>query len=460
MSAAGATATDASSLDYTKFGELAVESERSQSTTWGGRLWRSCATKLRTGIKVTQAVLGAGGFIVSTVLRTTVFKISKANPIGSTLSALGIGAGLQTFFDAILPREVRIILDQLHKDNALKVWFILTELFLIYNDTDAERKEVVLRTLTGYVGTITAAKIFDLIRKRAVDLPQNNGGAARAPILPEPNSKKALALYTAGKIAVGVTTAVAFRDHPVGIPLGIYIISDAVGFGAGFRSSSIPISNPNARSSACVGFVFLESTWGLFLALFQSPPSFVYGGLATGFTKFYRMNDAEAMPPNPDSQRRPIVSIINRVTDVAFVGFFVWWLVKNWPDKDSKNLGARVALGTCAAVLPTVAITKIFLNRYFKWGTHNRIVNSTNFYLQEYTVPASLVFAFVELYNGMGSRILSRGDLVTSDIVPAIGWTGYMTTLATSMTTSQPCSSLGLDGLTAGFIAQLLQNKL
>jgi hypothetical protein len=468
MSAADATAnTDEVQIDYANLGRLAVDETTHGSSTFCGRLWKSCTTKLRTYRKVTQAVLGGGSFIAATILRSTVYQISKATPIGSTLTAFGVGAGFHTFLDAVLPTEIRIIIDQLNKDNAFKVWFILTQLFFYYNETDAARKELILATLTSYVGAVTAAKIFDLIRKKAVDIPQSLSltddqvnSEVRAPILPEPHSKGALAIYTTVKVAAGVATIGIFRNHPIGIPLGTFILSDASGFVAGERLQARNVQlSPNMRSLSYVGFVMLESTWGLVIGLAPgSPLAFVYGGLATGFTKFYRKKDAEEIPPNSESQRRPIVSLINRVTDAAFIGFFIWWLERNF--SQSQYLGERVALGTCAAVLPTVMITKIFLNRCFKWGKHNRIVNSINFYLQDYTVPASLLFAFVELYNGMGSRVLRRGDIVTSEVVPAIGWFGYMTALATSTTTSQPCSSLGLDGLTAGFIADQLQNKL
>lgn len=465
--------------DFAKFvdeGDPLKNLPQSTSTTWYGRMWSRCTNAIPTCKKVASIAVSSGVFLGSCILRGVKYTSFQALPMGTTFSSLGIGIGAQTLLSNVLPEKVMKAITQLSMDNAHVFWFTVTSLDLLF------KKEAFLTALAAQVGYNTALAISAYFQLKMTDMPWNHVNLltrSHAPTIAseegieeeeeppkcslfgEPtNPLRYVLSHGFLRLAAGGIIWI-FGNDPYATPVGIYLICDGIGISLGeaFQScKSLEVKNDFLRKVGTVGFVFLEGGWGIIVTNFpHSPYAFAFMGIATGVTKPIYKRRFERVPPDLNNNRLPGVAKINLAVKIVFGTAFVGWLIKN--SLDATDLGEHVALIICGATLPIAIIVKECVNRRFKWGQNHPIFNSIKFYMEDYTVPSAVIFTFIELFNGMGSTVLKKGDLVKSFIVPGCGWTVYMVALGGSMATINPRMPLALGGMSNTYMGWLMQGK-
>lgn len=490
----------------------------SKSTTWYGRIIsRYCSLTTDTCKKVVGATFSLGTFIAGGTLRVSTFKSFAAKSIYTTFSCFGIGAGFQAFcenlFPLIFPENALKGLNQFTVDHGFKFWFLFTQLYLYYTEQDPKTKEDILNNLSESfltslgicIGQWTIIEIVNVMNTNLGDIPGQHVAMAIRPNNPtidsneeepsqiegspnppaenevghsysynnacspykscflflEPvNPKYYVLSHGLLELCIGITVASLYHDEYFGPPLGAFFISNAAGIALSeaFQSSGLEISNACARGLGRAGFIICNM-WGIPVGAFPGNPfAYAFAGVATGVTKSLHKRHFERVPPdNTKNVRLPIIAKINIATNIFFVAGFGLWLANNF--NTSTDIGERVALIVCTTTFPIAAITKLFINRRFKWGHNLPITNSIRFYMEDYTTPSALIFCFVEGLNKQGSTVLEEGNLVRSIIVPSVGWTAYMVCLAGSMTTVKPRMPQALSGMSNTLMGALMRGN-
>lgn len=467
--------------DFAKFMDEADAPRPVQNppTTWYGRLWNACCRPSETCKKVIGAVFWGGTFVASTALRGIKLTSFKAQPVATTVASLVSGMSLHGLLSKMPSQNFVKGMSQFSMDQALTIWFALTNLYLYYNEEDSVRKEALLTALTAHVGFETALAFTSLFKLNMTDMPWQHVALVEsqmkdsesveeappttAPLFLEPQDPMKYVLsHGLIRVAAGISSIALFGNHSFGNPLGTYLIADAVGIAvaeAFQNAKSIQIKDARLRILGTAAFIFLEGGWGMIISLFEKDlAAFAFMGIATGITKpFYKRKFEKVAPDALSNARFPAVEKLNLFTKAAFTVGFGLWLGNNF--YIATDLGERVALIVCATTLPITVIAKEILNRRFKWGTHHPIINSLKFYTEDYTVPSAVIVTFIEQFNGFGSKVLKEGDLVKSFIIPSIGWTAYMVALGGSMATVQPRMPLAFNGLSNNYVGWLMQGK-
>lgn len=450
------------------------------TSTWYGRLWSTCTNSIQTCKKVAGVTLAGGCFVASTVLRGvkyTSFKV-KSLALGTTLSSLGTGVGVYSLL-AQLPEHSLKVINQISMDLTFPLWFTLVAIELMFAEEDSERKEELLTVLASLVGYNFAISQYALFQLKMRDMPWNqhipltsrdsvgDNHLENVPVYPlflhPTNPIKYVLTHGAFWVAAGITILKVFENDEFGVPLGLYFITDGIGLALGeiLQSKYGETTDVHVRQIGTGLFIFLEGGWGIIVTNFPSSPySYAFMGISTGITKSFYKHRFERMPFNdPESARLPSVQIVHRVTQGVFAVAFAGWVVYNIVEYE--DLADRVALIVSAGSMTTVFLIKEFyINRKFKPGQeHHPIVGFIKFYTEDYTVPAAVAFTFIELFNGMGSRVLAEGDIVKSYFIPDLGWTVYMIALGGSLTTVTPRMPVALSGLSNTYIGWLMQGR-
>lgn len=441
-----------------------------QDASWGGRV---CS--YRPSCVLVEGVVSLGSLIASSYLLATTYNSFRATPLGSTLSTFALGASIQGLLQSLLPTNALSFLNHLNKDNAFKVWFVLTELYFFYNNDDVNKKNKVLEALTAILGSQAVIKVSDMLSKTLKETPlvssspipiRQNVAVADpeeapqvCPLALEPSAPFEFALaQLLYKIVPGIIACI-FNKSVV----GTFLICDGVGTMTGVALKHITITKmANATcqkaidTAKAIAFVAIESSWGLLMAAFPNDLRGIGGsGFTAGYpTYFYKHRFQHvAQDKAVDQTRHPCLDKINAVSNGIFLAAVVLWTVYNY--QQVYDWGERTALWTSAPVIAGAMLTKYFLIKKFQWGKNNLVYNSALYY-SEYPVFLAIVYALNENQGGFGSKAL-----IESPVRPLLaGWLPFYLCIGFSCIRKNLSSFIGIEGFAYALIHAEMTGKL
>lgn len=427
------------------------------SGTWKGRVW-SC-------LKGSAKWAGRLASVASTVACVSIHTIFPGKVV-KVLSAVGIGASAQSVVQTFLPKNALNRVNNLNKNNALKIWFTLTQLYF-YFQGDTETQNRILTAFSSLIGVWGAVKVFDLLGKKLTDIPLEHPAAINAEIdqkseaeqkkkcdfFLEPLDPRSYSLLQLLKIVPGII-CVSYKINVI----GVFLIGNGVGELLSVGVQQIkrkPIENQTCRKvakvAAVTAFVIAEVSWPFILGAY--PNSLVgigLAGAAAGFPSYFYKRDFQLVPRK---EMDKTLQKINGLFNMLFLGGVGLWVGYNY--QMSSNWGDRAALITSAVVLPISMASKYLLINNFKWGASPPLYNSAIYY-SEHTSYLAVVYALEEIEGKFGSKATAKNPLAAI----LAGWVPYMASMGLNSINMGSINYLGTEGYATALLGAELRGKI